>query len=89
MSMKGLTRARVIKQINRIIRQSYLFLGYTEFANYIDRVMSKYDNVKDEELREKKRVRSIKNEFANRLVVSMSTNIRIQTIKLQKEYLVT
>ena len=85
MSMKGLTRSRVIKQINRIIRQSYLFLGYTEFANYIDRVMSKYDNVKDEELREKKRIRSIKNEFANRLVVIDEVqNIRIANDKVTK-----
>tara|TARA_B100001059_G_scaffold131983_1_gene132156 strand:- start:8675 stop:12505 length:3831 start_codon:yes stop_codon:yes gene_type:complete len=85
MSMKGLTRTRVIKQINRIITQSYLFLGYTEFANYIDRVMSKYDNIKDDELREKKRIRSIKNEFANRLIVIDEVqNIRIANDKVTK-----
>jgi hypothetical protein len=35
MSMKGLSREKVIAQINRIITNSYLFVGYIEFANII------------------------------------------------------
>lgn len=31
MNMKGLSKEKVIKQIQRIINTSYLFLGYTEF----------------------------------------------------------
>jgi hypothetical protein len=34
-NMKGLSRSKVIRQIKRLIRQSYLFKGYGEFANYI------------------------------------------------------
>ena len=33
--MKGLPKEKVIRQINKIINNSYLFLGYIEFANYI------------------------------------------------------
>ena len=85
MSMKGLTKSRVIKQINRIINQSYIFLGYTEFANYISRIMTKYDTVKDEDLKAKKMQRAIKNEFSNRLIVIDEVqNIRSATDRITK-----
>ena len=35
MAMKGLTREKVILQINRLINNSYIFMGYIEFANFI------------------------------------------------------
>ena len=35
MNMRGLSRERVVRQIKRIINDSYSFLGYVEFANYI------------------------------------------------------
>ena len=38
MNMKGLSKEKVIRQIKRIINNSYLFLGYTEFANYIQNI---------------------------------------------------
>ena len=41
MNMKGLSRQKVIRQIKRLIRQSYLFKGYGEFANYIEKIMNK------------------------------------------------
>lgn len=85
MSMKGLTKSRVVKQINRIINQSYIFLGYTEFANYISRIMTKYDTVKDEDLKAKKMQRAIKNEFSNRLIVIDEVqNIRSATDRITK-----
>ena len=34
-NIKGLSKAKVIRQINRIISNYYLFMGYTEFSNYI------------------------------------------------------
>ena len=37
MNMKGLTRETIITQIKRIINTYYVFLGYTEFANYIQK----------------------------------------------------
>ena len=78
MSMKGLGRDRVINQINRIINQSYLFLGYTEFANYITRIISKYSSIKDPVGRERKERIAIKAEFSDRLIVIDEVqNIRI------------
>ena len=41
MNMKGLNRGRVIRQIKKLIHQSYHFLGYIEFSNYINRVINK------------------------------------------------
>ena len=35
MSMKGLTRDKIVKQIRRMISSHYLFFGYNEFANYV------------------------------------------------------
>ena len=35
MSMKGLTRDKIVKQIRRLISSHYLFFGYNEFANYV------------------------------------------------------
>ena len=35
MNMKGISREKVISQIKTLINNSYLFLGYGQFANYI------------------------------------------------------
>jgi hypothetical protein len=35
MSMKGMSREKVISQIKALINNTYLFLGYGQFANYI------------------------------------------------------
>ena len=35
MKMKGFTKKKIIKQVNQIIRSSYLFLGYEQFSIYI------------------------------------------------------
>ena len=35
MSMKGIPREKVVSQIKSLINNSYLFLGYGQFANYI------------------------------------------------------
>ena len=35
MNMKGLSREKVVSQIKNLINQSYIFVGYVEFANYI------------------------------------------------------
>jgi hypothetical protein len=40
MNMKGLTKERVVSQVKNIINASYLFLGYIEFANYIEKTKS-------------------------------------------------
>uniref|UniRef100_A0A6C0KTR6 DOD-type homing endonuclease domain-containing protein n=1 Tax=viral metagenome TaxID=1070528 RepID=A0A6C0KTR6_9ZZZZ len=40
MNMKGIPKDKIITQINAIINASYIFLGYVEFANYINKVES-------------------------------------------------
>ena len=37
LNMSGLSKEKVISQIKNLINNSYLFLGYTEFANYIEK----------------------------------------------------
>jgi superfamily II DNA or RNA helicase len=39
MNMKGIPREKVISQIKALINNSYLFLGYGQFANYIIKTM--------------------------------------------------
>ena len=70
MNMRGLTRDKVIRQIKRIINNSYLFLGYIQFANWITKKMK--SKLRSGLSEEEKRIRSLKQiqrEFSNRLIV--------------------
>ena len=83
MNMKGLSKERVVKQINSIINNSYLFLGYIEFANYI----SKKSAVDEEDTKQNKAemIRKLKRHFNNRLVIIDEVhNIRISDDKQDK-----
>ena len=59
MNIKGLSREKIIQQINKIINQSYLFLGYTEFANYINRIVNNSSTSKDSSKSRKQKIRAI------------------------------
>jgi hypothetical protein len=92
MNMKGLSRNRIIRQVRRIITQSYLFLGYTGFSNYIGRIMRKNFNKDDaEDLTKRKQKRALQREFSNRmLVIDEVHNLRVTddgTIKPSSENL--
>lgn len=68
MNMKGLPREKVISQVKRIISTSYLFLGYIEFANYINKksaVESDLSADKKSRLVQKK----LQKLFGNRLII--------------------
>ena len=70
MNTTEFTRQKVISQINKIINQSYLFLGYTEFANYINRIIAKSQSDDYSDKKNKKRkIRAIRHEFSNRLII--------------------
>ena len=72
MNMKGLTKERVILQINKIINSSYLFLGYTEFANYVTKKSISEDGSK------KEMIRKLQKFFNSRLIIIDEVhNIRI------------
>lgn len=65
-------RENIIEQINNIINQYYIFMGYTSFANYMSSVIEA-KGASDEKIN-----RDIKNVFDNRLVVvDEAHNIRI------------
>jgi len=69
-NLSGLTRERIISQINTIIRQNYKFMGYNEFANYITRKTSVPDHAGySVETQKEMTIKNIKNYFNNRLIV--------------------
>lgn len=88
MNMKGLSKEKVIKQIQRIINTSYLFLGYTEFANYIQKksAVEEIDDEKDDPKKKKAiMIRKLKQNFNNRLIIIDEVhNIRISDEKRDK-----
>jgi superfamily II DNA or RNA helicase len=40
MNMKGLSKEQIISQINKLIKTYYIFVGYIQFANYIEKERS-------------------------------------------------
>ena len=78
MQMKGLTKERVISQVNKIINDSYVFLGYIEFANYIEKVQTLKGEYKTEKQRQSRMEKNLQYEFDNRLlVIDEVHNIRV------------
>ncbi len=70
MNMIGLNKSTVIKQIKKIISESYHFFGYIEFANYINKIMAKFTSVNEKDSHTfKKQLFYLQREFENRLMV--------------------
>ena len=69
-SLKNIPKERVITQIQSIIKNNYLFMGYIELANYIRKkiIISPDSGFNDEE-RKKMEIENIKREFNHRLFV--------------------
>jgi hypothetical protein len=75
MNIRGITREKIISQINNLINANYVFLGYDQFANYI---MKKMRYNEELELVQSKKgkvtlnnriIRRLKAEFDDRLIV--------------------
>ena len=67
LNMRGVPREKVISQIKHLINSAYLFLGYTEFANRIEKISNvSSDLIKDKEAAIKQR---LKQNFDNRLII--------------------
>lgn len=78
MNMKGLPKEKVISQIKRIINTSYLFLGYTEFANYIQKTIKVPSDISDTNKIERIKKIQLNKNFSNRLIIIDEVhNIRI------------
>jgi len=77
MNMKGLSKSQIVRQIKKIINDTYLFLGYIEFANYINKtsqVKGQFTAKKTQQLMKKR----LKKNFNNRLIIIDEVhNIRI------------
>ena len=69
MSMRGLDKESVVRQIKKIIKKSYLFLGYIEFANYIKKSSNIEANIRDSEKKSQLVKKKLKQLFNNRLIV--------------------
>lgn len=79
MNMRGLSRKKIIRQIKRLIRQSYMFKGYGEFANYIEKIMNKnIPRGSSTEVANRIKKKNLRKEFSNRmLVIDEVHNIRL------------
>jgi hypothetical protein len=84
MSMKGLTKEKVISQVKSIINHSYLFLGYGQFANYIIKTLQYTEEALMNQIGQKSKkmvednekmrlssnmIKRLRNEFNNRMIV--------------------
>lgn len=68
-NLKNLKKERLLAQVARIIKNNYLFLGYIEFGNYIEKVITieKEGLVKTE--KEKLQKKKLERAFKNRMIV--------------------
>ena len=78
MNMKGLSRENVVSQIKRIISIFYDFMGYVEFANYIDRESNITSEGITESQKKKAVSKNLRKKFNNSLIIIDEVhNIRI------------
>ena len=86
MNMKGLTKETIIAQVKRIINTYYVFLGYTEFANYIQKKSTVGEEVTDAKKRGTIIRNKLKQHFSNRLIIIDEVhNIRISDDNPEKK----
>ncbi len=97
MSMKGMTKEKVISQIKNLINTYYIFLGYVQFANYIIKTMNydeevqkqgfkkKFENKKDENAKSSKNPTKEKTKIQMLKDVKIELNSRIIK-RLQNEF---
>ena len=80
-----ISREKLVSQINKIIKKWYIFMGYNQFSNFINKMINKYRISDDDNEEQKKRKKKlIKNEFSNRMIVIDEVqNIR-NTKKIKK-----
>ena len=67
-NLKGLSRERIIKQVERIINSYYVFMGYGEFANFIAKRSNTPETLTDVQ-REELKGRRLRDTFEGRLII--------------------
>lgn len=65
----SINKQKLISQIKRLINESYLFMGYREFASYIHKVSSIEDGQHDDNKKTSIQTKKLKKIFDNRLVI--------------------
>ena len=69
MNMKGMDEEKVVKEIKKIIKNSYMFLGYDQFASLIQKTSTIDDAIEDKVQRYKLMNQKLKVIFGNSLIV--------------------
>jgi hypothetical protein len=69
MNMKGMDEEKVVKEIKKIIKNSYMFLGYDQFASLIQKTSTIDDSIEDKVQRYKLINQKLKVVFGNSLIV--------------------
>jgi len=69
MNMKGMDEEKVVKEIKKIIKNSYMFLGYDQFASLIQKTSTIDDSIEDKVQRYKLMNQKLKVVFGNSLIV--------------------
>mgnify|MGYP003328238821 FL=1 len=68
MNMRGFSKEKVIKQVNKIIKNYYIFMGYVKFANYIVS-KSSFEGDLDEDKKNEIIKKRLNKTFNNRLII--------------------
>ena len=68
-NMKGLTKERLVKLVDRLIKSSYKFMGYIQFGNEIERITQVSTEFRTQEEIEKEKIRLIQREYNDSLIV--------------------
>ena len=83
MSMKGMTKDKVISQIKNLINTHYIFLGYVQFANYIIKTMN-YDEEVQKQTFKKKQVDADKETTKGKTKEKAKTKIQmLKDVKIE------
>jgi hypothetical protein len=69
MNMKGMEQEKVVAEVKKIIRSSYRFLGYDQFANLIEKTSTISDDITDKSHRTRLIMQKLKVVFGNSLIV--------------------
>ena len=67
-NLKGLTKDKIVSQINTIINNYYVFMGYGQLANHINDKLKTPDDISEKE-RTEMEIKNIRRNFNNRLII--------------------
>ena len=86
MNMEGLTKTQITKQIKKLIRDNYSFVGYTQFSNMIENIVEKYNKPRYSKGKQRRLVQKhIQKMFSDRIfIIDEVHNIRVSSENAKK-----